>query len=115
MLPEILGFIGSVVVALGGFLGVYISNRKSTAVWQYRLEELEKKQNKHNNLIDRVYNLENRTNEQEKDIQLLRSDLQEIKADLKELKHSITKFSELVHEMKLKDDILEGRGKGSKP
>lgn len=107
MLSEILSLVGSIVVALGGFLGVYISNKKSTAVWQYRLEELEKKQTKHNNLIERVYELEKRTNEQEKDIQALRSDLLEIKTDIKDLKHHIEKVGDLVNEMKTKNARLE--------
>ena len=107
MLPEVLSLIGSIVVALGGFLGVYISNRKSTAVWQYRLEELEKKQSKHNNLIERVYTLENRTNEQEKDIQALRADLLEIKSDIKELKNNIEKVGDSVNEMKTREARLE--------
>ncbi len=39
-------------------LGVYISNRKSAAVIEYRLKELEKKQDKHNSVIERTYALE---------------------------------------------------------
>lgn len=52
----------SIIVALitGGlsFLAVYISNRKSAAVAEYRLEQLEKKVSLHNNVIERTYKLE---------------------------------------------------------
>ena len=33
---------------------------KNNAIWQYRLEELEKRVDKHNNLIDRMYKVEER-------------------------------------------------------
>lgn len=56
----------SILVALitGGLslLGVYLSNRKSAALIEYRLQELEKKQDKHNKVIERTYALEDRTN-----------------------------------------------------
>lgn len=42
----------------GTLCGVYFSNRKSTALIAYRLEELEKKVAKHNNLVERTYELE---------------------------------------------------------
>lgn len=54
----------SIIVALitGGLslLGVYLSNRKSAALIEYRLKELEKKQDKHNEVIERTYALEER-------------------------------------------------------
>ena len=56
----------SILVALitGGLslLGVYLSNRKSAALIEYRLQELEKKQDKHNQVIERTYALEDRAN-----------------------------------------------------
>ena len=56
----------SIIVALitGGLslLGVYLSNRKSAALIEYRLKELEKKQDKHNEVIERTYKLEDRAN-----------------------------------------------------
>lgn len=56
----------SILVALitGGLslLGVYLSNRKSAALIEYRLQELEKKQDKHNQVIERTYALEDKTN-----------------------------------------------------
>lgn len=50
-----------IVAALGlaGTLaGSYLANRKSTALIAYRLEQLEQKVSKHNNLVERTYALE---------------------------------------------------------
>ena len=47
------------VLGLAGTLtGSYLANRKSAALVAYRLEQLEQKVNKHNNLIERTYALE---------------------------------------------------------
>lgn len=49
------------VLALIGTLGgAYIANRKSTALVVYRLEQLEQKVDRHNQVIDRTYALEAR-------------------------------------------------------
>lgn len=49
------------ILSLAGTLtGAYLANRKSTAIIAYRMEELEKKVAKHNNLVERMYNLETR-------------------------------------------------------
>lgn len=62
----------SIIVALitGGLslLGVYIANRKSYALVEYRLEKLEEKMDKHNQVVERVYKLEERTELQEAEI-----------------------------------------------
>lgn len=43
---------------IGTLAGSYFSNRKTTALISYRLEQLERKQDKHNTLIERTYKLE---------------------------------------------------------
>lgn len=52
----------AVIVALlslaGTLAGAYLANRKVTALIVYRLEQLEKKVDKHNNLVERTYALE---------------------------------------------------------
>ncbi len=54
----------SIIIAvlsfLGTLLGAYIANRKSAAIMEYRLEQLEKKVDKHNTVIERTYALEKR-------------------------------------------------------
>ena len=52
----------AIIVAVLGLVGTlagsYLANRKSAALVAYRLEQLEQKVNKHNNLIERTYVLE---------------------------------------------------------
>ena len=47
----LIGLCGS---AGGSFIAALISNK----VWQYRIEQLEKKVEKHNNLVERMYKVE---------------------------------------------------------
>lgn len=55
-------YIAELVIAIismvGTMSGSYFANKKSTALVAYRLEQLEKKQDVHNQVIDRVYELE---------------------------------------------------------
>ena len=48
----------AIIGVLGTFAGSYFTNRKTMALIIYRLEQLEKKVGKHNNLIDRMYKAE---------------------------------------------------------
>ena len=48
----------AIIGVLGTFAGSYFTNRKTMALIVYRLEQLEKKVGKHNNLIDRMYKAE---------------------------------------------------------
>jgi len=43
---------------VGTLVGSYLANRKSAALIAYRLEQLEQKVSKHNNLVERTYALE---------------------------------------------------------
>lgn len=53
-------------LALAGTLaGSYFANRRSTALIAYRLETLEKRVQAHNNLVERMYQLEERAEVQE--------------------------------------------------
>lgn len=48
----------ALIAAGGGLLGSLIGMNKSTSVMDYRLGQLEKKVDKHNNLVERTYELE---------------------------------------------------------
>ena len=48
----------SVITAGFAFLGVYMSNRKQAALVPYRMEKREEKVDKHNNVLERMYRLE---------------------------------------------------------
>lgn len=50
--------IAAVLGLVGTLAGSYFANRKSTALVIYRLEQLEQKVSKHNNLVERTYALE---------------------------------------------------------
>ena len=58
----------AVITAGFAFLGVYVSNRKQAALVAYRLEKLEEKVDKHNNVVERMYKLESQ-------VSLLREEL----------------------------------------
>ena len=63
VIVALIGLIGS---GIGAFGGVVISSKLT----QYRLEQLEKKVQAHNNLIERTYKLEERTELQEEKIKV---------------------------------------------
>ena len=48
----------AVITAGGAYSGVYDSNRKSAALIEYRLEQVEEKLNTHNRFADRIVLLE---------------------------------------------------------
>lgn len=50
--------IATAITAIFAFAGVYYSNRKSAAIQEYRLEQLEKKVDTHNRFGDRIVLLE---------------------------------------------------------
>jgi hypothetical protein len=65
--------IASLITGLCSLAGVYIANKKSQALIAYRIEQLEHKVDRHNNLIERTFRLEGRMTECEHDIRDLRS------------------------------------------
>ena len=56
--PVTEGILIAVLSLLGTLGGSYFANKKSSALIAYRLEELEKKVDKHNSVIERTYSLE---------------------------------------------------------
>ena len=52
----------AVITVIGVIISNYFSNNSTRKLILYRIDQLEYKVNKHNNLIDRVYQLENREN-----------------------------------------------------
>ncbi len=68
----------AIIVALitfvGSLIGTYWANNKNQALIAYRLEQLEKKVNLHNNVIERTYQLE-------KEVKVIETELDNIKAD----------------------------------
>lgn len=64
----------TIIVALlslaGTLAGSFFAQRKSSALIAYRLEELEYKVQAHNNLVERMYRVEERTELQEEKIKV---------------------------------------------
>ena len=55
--------LATVVTAVCALIGTYMSNRKQTAVMEFRLKLLEEKVGRHNNLEGRTIKLETEMNE----------------------------------------------------
>ena len=53
-------------------IGVYFANRKSSALIAYRLEQLEKKVDKHNQVVERTFILEGQVTELQHDVRDLK-------------------------------------------
>ena len=64
----IVGLLALIGTLAGTFGGILTANKLTT----YRIERLEEKVNKHNNLIERTFKLEGRMNEAEHDIKDLK-------------------------------------------
>ena len=72
--------ISTIITALFAFLGVYISNRKASAVMEYRLKELERKVEKHNNLVERMYGAEEKITVMEEKIKVANHRIDDLEA-----------------------------------
>ena len=77
----------TVVVGLLSFLGTMsgaiYANRKTQALVSYRLEQLEKKVDTHNHVIDRTYKLEEQNAIQEEQIKVVNHRIADIEDELK--------------------------------
>lgn len=71
VIVAVLGFLGTVI---GSVIGVLTANR----LVNYRLEQLEKKVDKHNNLVERTYHLE-------QDVELLKKDRDYIQEEIEHI------------------------------
>lgn len=72
----IVALIGLAGSAIGSILGVLVSARLTS----YRLEQLEKRVQAHNNLIERTYKLEERTEIQEEKIRVANHRIEDLEA-----------------------------------
>lgn len=73
VMVALIGLVGSGAGAFGGIL-------VSAKLTQYRLEQLEKKVEVHNGVIDRVYKLEERTELQEEKIRVANHRIDDLEA-----------------------------------
>lgn len=77
VLVALIGLAGS---GLGSVLGILVS----TKLTQYRLEQLEKKVQAHNNLIERTYKLEERTELQEEKIKVANHRIEDLENEVRQ-------------------------------
>lgn len=61
-------FLPAFLTAVASLVGVYLANRKSAALLEYRMKQLEDKVNKHNQLVERTYKLEGQMTEVQHEI-----------------------------------------------
>lgn len=64
--------LSALITGLLSLMGVYLANRKSSALIAYRLAELEKKVDKHNQVVERTYILEGQVTELQHDVRDLK-------------------------------------------
>ena len=79
--------IGDIIVALlalaGSVYGTYKANSKNQALVAYRLEQLEKKVDKHNTMIERTYALERHVDVLEEKISVANHRINDLEDDHK--------------------------------
>ena len=69
----ITAIIGGLCVAVPNIIATLTSNKKSTALITYRVNELEKKVEKHNSVVERTFRLE-------EDVKNMQEDIKDMKA-----------------------------------
>ena len=68
----------AILALFGTLAGSYFSNRKTSALIAYRLEQLEQKVNKHNSVIERTYKLENKESIVEEQIKIINHRIEDL-------------------------------------
>lgn len=74
----------NVIVAIIALFGTFIGSYSGIRLMSYRIEQLEKKVEKHNQVVDRVYRLEEQTSLQEEKIKVANhriDDLEKLKKE----------------------------------
>lgn len=70
-----IGLIAAIITGVLSLIGVWVSNQKGQTLIAYRIDQLEKTVNKHNQVADRVKDLEGRMTECEHNITEIKSKL----------------------------------------
>lgn len=71
----------AILSLVGTLAGSYLSSRKSAALLAYRLEQLEKKVQAHNNLVERTYRLEERAEVQEEKMKVANHRIEDLEKE----------------------------------
>lgn len=78
MIPLITAVISGGSAAIAAIVVAAIQHRKTVALLEYRLIELEKKVDKHNNLVERTYDLEARADVNEEKIKVVNNRIKDL-------------------------------------
>ena len=97
---EFWSFLGTVIVGVLAFAGTYVSNHKSNAIWQYRVQQLEEKQDKHNKVIERTYKLEKDVASQERDMKTAFNQISDIKTSVSKMREGMERLNEEMQSLK---------------
>lgn len=76
-------FAGTIVTVVWGNKKNEKTATEQTKLTLYRIDQLEQKVNKHNNLIDRMYKVEDRLNVDEEKIKVANNRIKDLEAELK--------------------------------
>ena len=72
MSDALVAVLSAAITGILSLIGVYLANRKSSALIAYRLEQLERKVDKHNQVVERTYKLEGEVTELQHDVRDLK-------------------------------------------
>ena len=78
MIPLITAVISGGSAAIAAIVVAAIQHRKTVALLEYRLIELEKKVDKHNSLVERTYDLEARADVNEEKIKVVNNRIKDL-------------------------------------
>jgi hypothetical protein len=74
----------NIIVAIIALLGTFIGSFSGIKLMSYRIEQLEKKVEKHNNLVERMYKIEEKTDLQEEKIKVANHRIDDLEKIAKE-------------------------------
>lgn len=76
-------FLGTIVTVVWGNKKNAKKTEEQTQLTLYRIDKLEEKVNKHNNLIDRMYKVEDRLNVDEEKLKVANNRIKDLEEELK--------------------------------
>lgn len=79
MTPEMITALSAFVAAVGGIISAIFLNRKTSALLQYRMDEVEKRLDSHNHYASMFTQTSDRIAKMEKDIAVIRTTLDFLK------------------------------------
>lgn len=74
----------NIVVAVIALIGTFIGSYSGIKLMSYRIEQLEKKVEKHNNLVERMFKVEEQTSLQEEKIKVANHRIDNLEKIIKE-------------------------------